>query len=130
MTAVGLRPATLALTAVLVPYWIPALVTVRWGGWAGGDPLALAEALRDRYRIDLWAPPLEPYGFVVLPLVIGGTVAALWAVLRASRAAAPVDSTLVAAAILGLPYTLSATWTAVLYAYLSVVCRFSNCFTF
>jgi hypothetical protein len=123
----GLKPASLALTAVLVAYWIPALVNLRWGQWRGGDPIELALSLRDHYWIDLWTPAFAPYGVVVLPLVIGGTAASLWSLLRALRAGTPHDPTLVAAALLGLPHALVAIWAGVIYAILFVVCRSASC---
>ena len=130
MRALGFKPASLALAAVLVAYWIPALVNLRRGQWSGGDLAELALALRDRYWIDLWASALGPQGFVVLPLVIGGTIAGLWAVMKASRATTPLDPTLVAAAVLGLPHVLTAVWIGVLYAILFVVCPHTNCWLF
>lgn len=130
MRALGVRPATLALAAVLVAYWIPALVNLRWGQWGGGDLGELVLSLRDRYWIDLWAAILGPQAIVALPLVIGGTVTSLWALLRAARAGKPLDPTFVAAALLGLPHSLAAIWAGVIHAVLLVVCRFSNCWPF
>ena len=130
MRALGVRPATLALAAVLVAYWIPALVNLRWGQWGGGDLVELAISLLDRSWIDLWAATLGPQAIVALPLVIVGTGASLWAVLRAAREDTAIDPIFVAAAAIGLPHALNAMWAGVLYAILLVVCRFSNCWMF
>jgi hypothetical protein len=105
MRSIGLTPASLAFAAVLVAYWTPALVALRWGMWSGGDPIELLLSLVQRYGSELWLSPLSPPVIVVLPLAIGGTFASIRGLLRVRRAGGN-DRWYVAAALLGVPWVL------------------------
>lgn len=128
MRTFGLRPSSLAFAAVLVAYWIPALVALRWGLWSGGDPIELGLSLRERYWTELSSPA---HLLIAAPLVIGGTVVAIWRLARARRAGTPGDDLwLVGAALLGVPHVLMMLVYAVIVLSFVVGCSITRCSLF
>jgi hypothetical protein len=124
----GLRPSSLAFAAVLVWYWIPALVALRWGLWSGGDPIELGLSLRNHYWTELSSPANL---LIAAPLVLAGTVVAIWRLARARRAGTPDDRLwLVGAALLGVPCVLMMLMYAVIIGGFLIGCSITRCSLF
>jgi hypothetical protein len=125
--AIGVTRSSLALAAVLVPYWLPAVVALRWGVYNGGDPIELGLALQ-RYGHDLLVPPFGAYGVVVIPLVVGETAAAVWTLARTTRIGRTAnDPSLWLAVLLGVPYVLLLLVYAVILVLFLFSCLTQSC---
>lgn len=124
MRALGLTRSSLILAAVLVPYWLPAIVALRYGIYYGGDPIEIGLAL-GRYWTDLPGAALGP---VVTPLLLAGFVTATWTVLRAKRAGRRVDDPVLwSAVVLGLPHVLLLLYFGAVVLLYLIVCGNGGC---
>jgi hypothetical protein len=127
VTSIGYARSALTLAAVLVPYWVVVLTAVRWGIWGGGDPIEVGQAIQ-RHLGDLFLPPFGAHGLVVIPLVVGGTAAAVWTLIRARSEHTPSgDPCVWLAALLGVPYVLMMLVYAAILLMFLITCWNSGC---
>lgn len=118
----------LALAAILVAYWIPGILAVRWVTWTGEPPLALVRVLGDHYLTALRLQPFADHGVFVVALALSGSAVAVWGSIRALRAGwQSGDLWWLAGAMLGLFFLFLALGPlAIAFAY-EVLCPFSRC---
>jgi hypothetical protein len=113
---------------VLIAYWVPAIVAVRWIMWSGEDPSELARLLGTHYLSALRLQPFADHGLVVTALALGGSAAAVWGSIGQWRARSfGGDIWWPAAAMFGLCYLLIALGPLALGLFFDVVCRFTSC---
>ena len=124
MTALGRARPALGLTSVLTVYWVPAIIALRWGIWAGGDLGSLLGALQDQYWNGLRSIPLST--LPVMPFVLVATLTALWA-LRRRQSTGVTDARDVVTLALGVPYLLLALFYGIAVLLFLVVCSPSRC---
>ena len=126
----GLRPSMLACAAVLVAYWVPGILAVRWVTWTGEPPLALVRVMGDHYIGTLRLQPFADQGVVVIALALSGSAAAVWGSIRAGRAGSLGDDLWwLAGAMLGVWYLILALGPLAIALALDVLCRFSSCWS-
>jgi len=128
LRTIGLRPSTLACAAILVAYWIPGILAVRWVTWTGEPLLALVRVLGDHYITALRLQPFADHGVFGMALALSGSAVAAWGSIRAGRAGAlSGDIWWLAGAMLGLCYLILVLGPlAIGFAY-DVLFRFSSC---
>jgi hypothetical protein len=127
MTALGRARPALGLTSVLTVYWVPAIIALRWGIWAGGDLRSVLGAVRDQYWNGLSSVPLST--LPAIPIVLVATLTALWA-LRRRQSTGVTDARDVVTLALGVPYLLLALFYGIALLLFFVVCSVRGCSIF
>jgi hypothetical protein len=114
---------------VLAVYWVPVLVGVRWGVWAGGDPLEIARSIGMVIGQDFLELPIAT--LALAPFVLAASVAAILAVRQ--HATQPREGFVAdrLTVLFGLPYLLWGLYLAIVYVVFIAQCallRHGSCF--
>ena len=129
MTLIRARRPQIGLSVVLAVYWVPVLVGVRWGVWAGGDPLEIARSVGMVIEQDFLELPITT--LALAPFVLAASVAAILAVRQHAtqpREGFVADGLTV---LFGLPYLLWGLYLALAYVVFIAQCallRHGSCF--
>jgi len=131
MIRVRARRPQIGLSVVLAVYWVPVLVGLRWGAWAGGDPIEVAQSIGAVMQQDFLELPITT--LVLAPFVLAAAVAAILALRQHAprpREAFVADGLTL---LFGLPYLLWGLYLAVAYLVLFAQCslfRPGSCFLY
>lgn len=129
MTAISRWRPTIGLSIVLSVYWVPILVGVRWGVWAGGDPIELATYATSHVAQEWAGTPVMTAALA--PFVLASALLALLALIRdratASTAYRHAD---IATLVLATPYLALGAWYLLVLGLFWIACSLHTCSLF
>jgi len=129
MTLIRAHRPQIGLSVVLAVYWVPVLVGVRWGVWAGGDPVEVARSIGMAIGQDFLELPMTT--LALAPFVLAASVAAILALRQ--HATRPHEGFVADGLTLlfGLPYLVWGLYLVVVYVVFIAQCallRHGSCF--